>query len=154
MKVLIADDQDSKQESLNDFMTSNYSNIIIDKSYSFKGTRDKIIRNSFDLILLDMTMPSFDSQPDKDNIVDGKNRALAGKDIIQTMVYRQIISNVIIVTQFDVFGRHYQMTSIDEIIEPLVKDYPDIVKGYVLWDYQSDSWQANLLNIINGLKND
>jgi CheY-like chemotaxis protein len=151
MKILVADDQDSKQESLTEFIVSNFKDTEIDHSYSFKGTRDKIIKNRYDLVLLDMTMPSFDSQPDKDNIVDGKNRALAGKDIIQTMAYRQIIYNVIIVTQFDVFGRHYQMTSIDEIIEPLVSDYPEIVKGYVLWDYQSDTWKTKLLNMINGL---
>jgi len=77
MKVLIADDQESKQTSLNQFMNSNFKDLDIDKSYSFKGTRDKIIKNKYDLVLLDMTMPSFDSQPDKDNIVDGKKKSFS-----------------------------------------------------------------------------
>ncbi|MEQ9941511.1 hypothetical protein ABRP58_05565 [Pectobacterium aroidearum] len=148
--VLIADDQQEKQRSLKEFLEQNFNNYISDSSYSFRGTREKIINNKYSLILLDMTMPSSDNKTHSDFVSDGKGRALAGRDIIQTMHYRMMETPVIIVTQFDVFGRHNQLTSIEDIASDLLSNYPTIVKGYVLWDYQSENWKGVLLNLIKG----
>ncbi|ENG8680287.1 hypothetical protein ACOBM3_17090 [Enterobacter hormaechei] len=148
--ILIADDQLEKQRSLKNFLENNFNEYTLDSSYSFRSTREKIIKNKYSLILLDMTMPSSDSKTNSDFVSDGKGRALAGSDIIQTMHYRMMDTPVIIVTQFDVFGRHNQLTSIEEITSELLSNYPSIVKGFVLWDYQSDNWNNILLNLING----
>lgn len=148
--ILIADDQQEKQRSLKEFLEHNFSDYITDSSYSFRSTREKIINNNYSLILLDMTMPSSDSKTHSDFVSDGKGRALAGKDIIQTMHYRKTEIPVIIVTQFDVFGRHNQLTSIEDIASDLLSNYPSIVKGYILWDYQGETWKDVLLNLIKG----
>lgn len=146
--VLIADDQQEKQRSLHEFLKSNFNGYETDSAYSFRSTREKIINNHYSLILLDMTMPSSDSKTHSDFVSDGKGRALAGRDIVQTMYYRKIDVPVIIVTQFDVFGRHNQLTSIEEISGDLLHNYPTIVKGCILWDYQSENWKDALLNLI------
>ncbi|WP_251265578.1 hypothetical protein, partial [Enterobacter hormaechei] len=73
---------------------------------------------------------------------------LAGKEIISSMAYRKLYSPVILVTQFEVFGRHNQLTSIDDIFDEINGLYPDIIKGSVLFDFQSDSWKSKLDNFI------
>lgn len=154
MDILIADDQAEKHRTLKAFLEEHFNSYVIDHSYSFKSTRDKIISQKYDIILLDMTMPSFDSKQNVESISEVKKRALAGRDIVQTMNYRCIQSSVIIVTQFDVFGRHNQLTSIEEIATDLILTYPNLVKGYVLWDYQGDSWKDTLKKLIEEIKID
>jgi CheY-like chemotaxis protein len=148
MEILIADDQSEKHRTIEEFLNESFQSCSIDHSYSFKSTRDKIISKKYDIILLDMTMPSFDSKQNVEIMSEVKKRALAGRDIVQTMNYRCINSHVIIVTQFDVFGRHNQLTSIEEIATDLIHTYPNLVKGYILWDYQGDSWKDSLKKLI------
>ncbi|ELF1048475.1 hypothetical protein RM768_003474 [Enterobacter asburiae] len=148
MKILIADDNIYKQDILNAYIKNKFPDADISQSYSFNSTRKQIFENVFSLILLDMTMPTFDSNDKSATVSESRNRPLAGKEIISSMAYRKLYSPVILVTQFEVFGRHNQLTSIDDIFDEINGLYPDIIKGSVLFDFQSDSWKSKLDNFI------
>lgn len=151
MRILIADDSNDKQEMIYSFIRNKYPISEVIQTYSFNSTREKILTSSFSLILLDMTMPSFDPNDKNTGFGESRNRPLAGKDIISSMAYREINTPVIIVTQFEVFGRHNQLTSIDDVFEEINGLYPNIVKGTVLFDFQSESWKTKLDKLINGI---
>lgn len=148
MNFLIADDREEKQEALSLFMKEIYSSCNIVQTYAYNTTFEQIRKNKFDLIFLDMTMPSFDAKSGKKEH-DRSLRTLAGRDIIIKMAYRKIKIPTLIVTQFEVFGRHNQITPIEEITNELMEQYPDIVYGCVLFDFQSDSWKSQLNNEIS-----
>ncbi|MGC0897525.1 hypothetical protein [Pantoea agglomerans] len=151
MRILIADDSHDKQEMIHSFISKKYPTSEFIRTYSFNSTREQILTSSFSLILLDMTMPSFDPNDKNTGFGESRNRPLAGKEIISSMAYREINTPVIIVTQFEVFGRHNQLTSIDDVFEEINGLYPNIVKGTVLFDFQSESWKTKLDKLINGI---
>ncbi|EKN6076500.1 response regulator, partial [Yersinia enterocolitica] len=142
MNILIADDSLQKQELLKELIIDEYPNGVIFQTDSFNSTFKEIKSRLFDLILLDMTMPTFEQN--KRGSSEGKVRTLAGKDIISKMVYRNIITPTILVTQFEVFGRHNHLISIKEMADELMINYPEIVRGCILFDFQSDIWKKEI----------
>lgn len=147
MNILIADDNLQKQRILRKCIDDNFNQTDITQTFSFTTTVKALTSSiHFDVILLDMTMPNYDSREPMNN--DGKMRTLAGHDVITKMAYRGIKTPTIIVTQFEVFGRHSSLKPIEEIAKELIDNYPDIVKGYVLFDLQSEIWKTELIRKI------
>ncbi|EET9688156.1 TPA: response regulator [Escherichia coli] len=150
MKILIADDNIQKQRVLRTCIEENFVSSDITQTFSFTTTIKALTSSvKFDIILLDMTMPNYDSKEPMNN--DGKMRTLAGQDVITKMAYRGITTPTIIVTQFEVFGRHSSLKPISEIAQELIASYPNIVKGYVLFDLQSELWKTDLIKKITEL---
>lgn len=148
ISILIADDDHDKSCDLAQLMNDNYDSLSIDYSISFNSTSKKLKANCYDLILLDMSMPSFDPKPGRSK---ASVKALAGKDIMLKMRYRGILAPVIVVTQFDVFGRHSDSVELDKLIYDLRLDFPENFRGCVFYNTQSASWKTELIDIIEGI---
>lgn len=151
MKVLIAEDNDLKSNAISDFLLKNFTDSEITITTAIRSTLDTIKKGDFDLLLLDMTMPSFEGDNDIDR---GELRAFAGRDIVSKMSYRKLTIPTIVITQFEIFGRHSNMTPIEDIASELSIKFPEIIKGCILFDFQSDIWQKKLLTIIKNIIND
>jgi len=147
ISMLIADDQPDKASDIVGVLESNYTNIDFQYSVSYAGTAKKIKNNRFDIIILDMSMPNFDPKPGEKPAL----KALAGKDIMTKMQYRNKSIPVIVVTQFDIFGRHSDAVSIDKLSVDLKNDFPDIFSGCVYYNTQSKSWEQELITIVSEL---
>ncbi|HIF9452676.1 TPA: response regulator [Photobacterium damselae] len=149
MKFLIADDNIEKQDAIKSFILRNFPQSEIMQTYAFNSTFDILRKNSIDFMFLDMTMPTYDNH--EGSQIDKSLRTLAGKDLISKLAYRNMKVKTAIVTQFEVFGRHDQITPIESIYHDLQKKHPDIVLGCVVFDFQSESWEAQLLKIVRDL---
>lgn len=150
MKILIADDSNLKQELIKNFLKSIIAEVEIIQTYAFNTSFLEIKKKKIDLILLDMTMPSFEKSPEKVDI-ENSLKTLAGQSIISKMSYRNINIPTIIVTQFEVFGRFNSITPIEEITKELMDLHPKIVKGSILFDVQTQVWQEQLQHMIKGI---
>ena len=151
MVILIADDLEDKQFALKRVINEHFKGAEIIQTYALNSTLKKIMQERVDLILLDMTMPTYENEDLQ--LPTNALRTLAGKDLISKMAYRGIMVPTIIVTAFEVFGRHDSIENINSILDELQRDYPNIVKGGVLFDVQSDSWKLDLVKKIKSIKN-
>ncbi|MDP5147565.1 hypothetical protein ORI98_14070 [Shewanella sp. ULN5] len=147
INFLIAEDQLDKATDIVDVLKENYKNSDFDYSVSYAGTAKKIKKLDFDIIILDMSMPNFDPKPGEKPAL----KALAGRDIMAKMQYRKKFVPVIVVTQFDIFGRHSDAVSIDKLSIDLNNDFPNIFSGCVYYNTQSKSWEEDLIKIVDGL---
>ncbi|WP_446446751.1 hypothetical protein [Shewanella sp. 1180_01] len=145
IKFLIAEDQADKASDIVEIIQSRYADASFEYSVSYAGTAKKIKKNEFDIVILDMSMPNFDPKLGEKPAL----KALAGRDIMTKMQYRKTFIPVIVVTQFDIFGRHSDAVSIDKLGVDLKKDFPDIFAGCVYYNTQSKSWEEELIKIIN-----
>lgn len=150
MKILIADDNSEKQSNLKSTILDNFNDIQIVQSWAMNTTFSEIKTCSYDLILLDMTMPSYASNSKSSHEL----RTLAGRDLILKLAYRKISVPIIIVTAFEVFGRHESIEHINSISGDLINEYPELVKGYIIYDFQSDSWKSSLIKEIKKYSHD
>ncbi|MDV2962477.1 response regulator [Shewanella algae] len=151
MKILIAEDDNFKMKTLEDFFVSDFEGVSITITKSKQETIRSISEHNYDLILLDMTMPSYEGESEMER---GELRPLAGSDIISRMAYRKTFIPTIVVTQFEVFGRGSGISQIDKVMAELKEKFPEIVKGHVLFNLQSSTWRNELKTLVDGVFHD
>ncbi len=129
MNILIADDSEEKIYELKQFFNSKNYEVSLGVSGSFKETVSKVESEQYDLVMLDMTMPTSSSKLKNKNT----KRSLAGKDVLATLNYHSISPpKCIIFSQFSEFGRHDDIVSINEIYDDLFDTYSNFLCGYVI----------------------
>lgn len=148
MKILIADDSNHKIEEVKvllfDRLDIDPQDVFV--TMSFKETIKEITRVNYDLVILDMSMPSSSGS------LSRSSRTLAGKDVLATVSYRQIIGvKFVLFSQFSEFGRHDDVVSLSDIYDSLADEYGDYLLGFVKYENSSSSWKDKLESIIKTL---
>jgi CheY-like chemotaxis protein len=151
MKVLIAEDSEEKREDLEDFFSKEFPSYSIGNSSSFKETVQMVEDDNFDLLILDMTMPTKSANTSK---FQAKARTLAGRDVLATLKFYSIENiKCIIFSQFGEFGKKGEVETLDEIYIKLSEQYPDLLLGCVKYDSAAQKWRAKLKILIKEFGN-
>ncbi|ETI90860.1 MAG: Response regulator [Clostridium butyricum DORA_1] len=142
IKILIVEDDLNKCNQLKDSLQKKLDNLIIEERKSYQSGLKEIVNNDYDLILLDMSMPTYD---------DGERyRAFAGRDILQQMSRRKINVKTIIITQFETFGDDNKV-SIEELRKSLEKAYNEIYCGIIYYKAGLSDWKDELISLVKKL---
>lgn len=144
LKILVADDNQEKTKYVMEALISVADPSDIDISISYNGTTKLLKKNNYDLLILDMTMPNFDPVDNSSPTL----KPLAGKDVLAKLHYRKIKIPVIILTQFDVFGRLSDVIGLEDLKEDLKSSFPNNFKGCVFYDPQSSTWSNELIHLV------
>ena len=86
-KILIIDDDIPKLNALQAFIEKNSPDSSISIARSYNSGLGEVIRHTPDLILLDMSMPTYDTQ---DGSPGGKPRTISGLDILKEVRTKKI----------------------------------------------------------------
>jgi CheY-like chemotaxis protein len=144
MKCLLVEDDKYKAKDIEDVLNKNFDIEIIKKT-SYKTALIESLNHNYDFILLDMSMLTCDITSDEKG---GRPRHYAGKEIILKMLYRNINTPVIVVTQFENFGEGNNRMN----LEDLKKQLENInYKGYqetIFYNMVGSDWQEKLLSRI------
>lgn len=114
-------------------------------SGSFQSAMRAIADSIPHLLIMDMTIPTFDRKP---NAREGRMRPLGGYDLMCKMKHRSIAASVIVVTQLETFGEGDEEVSFSEITNRCERDFPDIFLGSVYYDQGGLTWQAELERLV------
>lgn len=145
MKILIIEDDQNKLKQISEFITQQFPDTQIVARFSYNSGIKEIFRMNHDIILLDMTMPTFDISPHE---VGGRPRIYGGKDILRQMERRKINIPAIIVTQFEKFGEGSNTKSLSDLCEELEREHKNNYLGYVYYNAALDEWKDDLKNIL------
>jgi CheY-like chemotaxis protein len=145
MNFLIAEDDENKREMLRIFLRESFPKSNISEAHSYHSSMEAIINNSFDLILLDMSMPT--SEVSIENF-DNEHDTFAGREILDQMSLREIDTKVILVTQFDIFDVGRKNTTLEELKNDLTLNFSSIFKGVVYYRSNSDIWKNELTLLV------
>ena len=146
MRILIIEDDQNKRRQLVEFLCNTFPKCCVDEKFSYQSGLKEILRGGYDLILLDMSMPTYDISP---NERGGRPRVFGGKEILRQMQRRGLVIPVVIVTQFESFGDADEAVSLSELCEQLGKDYGSIYRGFVYYNAALDNWKRDLEDILN-----
>lgn len=97
------------------------------------------------LVILDMTLPTFDRKP---NSREGRSRPLGGYDLMRKMKLKSLSSPVIVLTQLEAFGEDEAEVSFEEITNRCHREFPDIFIGSVYFDQSETTWKTSLKQLI------
>jgi len=146
VNVHIVEDNVIKANSLSNFFLQEYSSTCCTKVFgSFQSALRALETSVPDLIVLDMTLPTFDRKP---NSREGRIRPIGGYDLMYKMKHRSLAAAVIVVTQLEQFGEGEDEVSFSEITARCERDFPDFFLGSVYFDQGGLNWQNDLAELV------
>lgn len=146
IKILIVEDQEEKRNEIEKFILSLDIKAEINNKISLRGALKEISNNqySYDLIILDMSLPSYD--PSEDDINGGEPESFAGAEILSQMHLRHINIPTIVITQFSKFiGVNVEFKELDELFNAR---YNSFYKGSIFYNSIDNQWKKELSQII------
>src|ERR1051325_725833 len=146
MNILIVEDDENKREQIGRFVFDRYPQASVNYANSQQSGLRAIINNTMDLIILDMSMPTFDKTEDEDG---GRPQAYAGREILKQMDRREIHRPVIVLTGYDKFGEGVDALTLAELRDQLEQAHPDSYRGMVFYDVAVEGWKEELTKIIS-----
>lgn len=137
MKVLIVEDSQFKIEKITEFLLDkNISDFNIKKSYN-AALKEIQQTKDYDLILLDMSIPSFD--------VSNEYSPSGGKNIFNQIYMNELTAKVIVITLYKNFD---DGSAMENLHFQFSNDYPDNYLGYIIFNSQDIKWQQELNNAL------
>ena len=149
-RVLIIEDDENKRSQLLRFVSTwlgerGWDEADITTARSFRSGLVAVLKEEAEVILLDMTMPTYDVGADENG---GRPQAYAGREILRQMDRRDIRAKVVVVTQFDRFGEGANALTLHQLDDQLRATHPDTYRGAVYYDIVKDRWRAHLSNLL------
>lgn len=144
MKILIIEDDESKIKQLSKFLDENIVDCDYQHKMSFQSGIRELLKNNYDLILLDMTMPMYDKSEYEHG---GNTEAFAGEKILNEMRRRRIKVKTIVVTMFESFGENSVFT-LNELTEKLKKKFADTFIDSVYYNASENKWSQELKKLL------
>lgn len=145
-KILIVEDEQRKLDNIKEFLKTEFQDLEYVEKRSYISATKEIFENyqEYDLILLDMSMTTYDVTVDESG---GVPEPLAGENILDTMYLMDISTKVIVVTMYEsFFGKKLSQFDIE-----LKSTYPDNYLGFVFFSYKKTDWQLKLKKYIADL---
>jgi CheY-like chemotaxis protein len=144
--IHIVEDNIFKATSISDFLNGEFGETFCTSVYgSFQSALRAVEVSVPDLIVLDMTLPTFDRKP---NSREGRIRPIGGYDLMHKMKHRSLMAAVIVVTQLEQFGEGEEEVSFSEITTRCEREFPDIFLGSVYYDQGGLNWQGELASLV------
>jgi CheY-like chemotaxis protein len=149
MNILLVEDDENKREQILAFLKERLGQATVNIAKSLQSGLRSIIAGNVDLVLLDMTMPTFDIGIDEDG---GRPQPLAGQEILRQMDRRKISVPIIVVTQFDKFGDGSDSHTLEELDLHLQEAHETNYMGAVYYNVALEGWKEELMQMISSIQ--
>jgi CheY-like chemotaxis protein len=147
MKILLVEDDDNKRTQIETFVRASFPATSLQLARSVRSGLNALLSGTYDLVLMDMTMPTFDVGIDEDG---GRPQAYAGRELLRQMDRRGITTPVVVITGYDTFGGDAEVLTLSQLDAQLRSSHPVTYAGSVYYDASVAGWQEALGSIIGG----
>lgn len=143
--ILFIEDNLIKAEAVSQFINDLSQNYKIITKDSFRGGLKEIIGGNYDLLLLDMSLPTW-KRGDAPN-QEGFER-FGGVTIMREMKRKKKIIPTIVITMFNEFGIGHSFIDLIELDKHLKSEFEDFYQGIVKYSSSENKWEDDLLNFL------
>ncbi|EPG0797757.1 response regulator [Vibrio cholerae] len=143
--VLIVEDNNFKRMKIREHIEINAEEILIYEACSFTSAWQCILDHSYDLIILDMSLPTFDVS---DVESGGTFRALGGRELAKKMYRRKINTPFVIMTHYKNFSDDINTYTFDTLKEEMLNSFPNQCISFIYFSSNSSDWRVNLDEVI------
>jgi DNA-binding NarL/FixJ family response regulator len=145
MRILIVEDDSNKYSQIQDCLSTISKDIEVTIKRSYQSGLKEILRSEYDLIILDMSMPTFDISSREPG---GPFRTFGGEEILKEMRRKSVKCKIIILTQFESFGQGKDFITLEELKQKLSLNFPDIYFDTIYYNAAETSWKYALTKMI------
>jgi CheY-like chemotaxis protein len=141
-RVLIVEDEAPKLLHIERFLRSVRKNLQIVAARSVNSALDELESVSPDLLLLDMSLPTFDIG-EREN--GGRPQGFGGIEILRYMALANLSCPTIVITGYEAFlretGKHVDLS---QMRSELMEEFPNFLKGVLHYNSSYDEWKDSL----------
>jgi len=146
MHILVIEDNYFKREKVVDYLVQEQG-AQVSEAASYNSGLSTASARLFDLVVLDMSMPTFD-RTDTDR--GGRFRTLAGKEIITRLKKLNRLSPFVVLTGYTDFSDETKNLTIDQIAD-LLAVVGEQYRGTIFFDSANSRWKESLADVIGAL---
>lgn len=146
MELLLIEDDIKKIDDISSFIKGYPESCSLTVKRSYQSGLREILKSNYDLILLDMSMPTFEKT---ENEPGGEFEKFAGLKILKEMSRRGKMSKTILITMFDDFGEGEKSITLEDMNSALLRDFPDMYLGAVYYNSSENTWKDKLGSFLN-----
>jgi CheY-like chemotaxis protein len=149
VKILISEDDDPKLERLREFILDRYTNAIVLSAGAANATLAALRVDLPDLLLLDMSLPTFEVGRGEPG---GRPQDFGGLEVMDFMELEDLICPVVIVTQYEAFplSRGENM-SLDDVASKAHLEHPSMFKRLIYYSSVTRAWEEELSTALESI---
>lgn len=144
MNILLVEDGDYKSKRVFDFIKYEFPDVEITIRKSYSSALKELTSNTFNLAIIDLSLPTFDSDNGEDG---GEFRAYGGLDIAKQMKRRKISLPFLFLTQYSSFSNDGTSLKINDIQTIANNEHVNFL-GCIYYEHSNSKWQTELKDII------
>lgn len=144
MKALIVEDDSFKLDQIQSVVEAGFPNWELGSAMSAHSAKKNLISDAFDLVLLDMSLPSFDINEDESG---GRPLNYGGKEIIRFLRRKNLHARALVITQYEEFVEGNDVHNLRSLKEHLSRDYEGTFLGILYFD-SGGVWASKLVEYL------
>ncbi len=146
MYILVVEDEAPKREHLQAFVEDEMPKAECDSARSVRSAVASIRRRTPDLILLDMSLPTFDVTASESG---GRPQGFGGREVLRYMDRFGICAKTIIVTAYEAFfSEDRRELALTDLADALAAEHPSNYAGLVYYNSVFGEWRDRLRRLI------
>jgi CheY-like chemotaxis protein len=150
MKVVLIEDDLQKAERVTAALDQSVPSAQVTLCRSYQaGLRFLENDTLVDLIILDMSLPTFDPSPDSRH---GRPRPLGGYELMRKLSRRERWPAIIVLTALENFGTKQQQFTFDQLKTKLHEEFPNNFVDAIYYSQSRAAWRDDLVRLIKDLK--
>jgi CheY-like chemotaxis protein len=149
MNILLVEDDENKRREVGELLRRAVDDLQLTEAKSLHSGLTALRGREWDLVIRDMTMPTFDIGTEEDG---GRPQAYGGRELLGQMARRGIVAPVIVLTQFDRFGQGLDEMTLEELNRELMRSHGPSYLGSVYYNPAYDTWREDLLKVVEAVK--
>ena len=145
MRVLLVEDEDPKRQHLVTFCNETFKGVELIEVASVRGAIDHLRAQTTDLVLLDMSLPTFDIASKERG---GRPQGAGGIEVIRYLDMLDVAVPIIVVTAYPAIqldGRQQTLAEVDELLK---REHPSSYRGLVYFNSVYGGWRQELETVM------
>lgn len=149
MKILIVEDEKPKLDQLREFIFENFSDSVFEFCFSVRSAIDAVKTSVPDLMILDMSLPTFDIGSAEGG---GRPRGFGGLEILYELDAEGITCPVIVVTGYDAFSSSGKDLNLEDLAHRIQQDHTENFRCLIHYNSLFGEWQTRLLQALHEVR--
>ena len=148
MNIIVIEDSDSKLESISSVLKKEIPSCKISVAYSVRSSIDLLSINSPDLIIADMSLPTYDIDRRERG---GTPRPFGGVEVFEHLDRFDIEVPVIVITSYPTLGDGENALNLEQLRIRLKSQFPLNYRGAIYFDSAYTNWESEFVELIKKL---
>ena len=147
-RILLIEDDQFKRDAINKVIASELSSTKIVEAHSVHAAVAEISAGTFDLLVLDMALPSH-------SVVAGESPATSmlsgGLEVVMELAYLSRRDPIVVLTQYPELEIEGELLAIPEAEERLRSMFGEPIRAVIHYEDQDSGWVTRLQDLLRGM---